>query len=136
MDGTEPSHLFSPGPAHVHLDDVGVSAFGPQEPGLAAVLRLAPAAGSTVAVEEVAMETPRAADLVQFVILSVTWEVKGPQCCLLQDTGGSTHTRNIQDYDPEVETLLTTEIKSVTFIKRAKTKLMTDVLKPNCGRRG
>lgn len=35
---TDPSHLFSPCPASVHLDDLGVSRLGPQEPRVPAVL--------------------------------------------------------------------------------------------------
>lgn len=89
MGATEPSHLGSPGPAGVHLDDISVPSFGPQEPGLA------PAARPAVAVEDVvATETLRAADLQQLVVLSVLWEVKGPQCCLLQDSSGSAQASN------------------------------------------
>lgn len=79
-----------PGPARVHLDDLGVSGCGPQQPGVAPVLQRAPVVGAAVTVEDVvAVETLHAADLVQLVLLRFVREVEGSQCRLLQDNTGT-----------------------------------------------
>lgn len=76
----------SPGPACVHLDDVSFSRFGPQQPGITAVLQGAPVVGAAVTVEDVvAMEALLAVDLVQLEVLRLIGEVERPQCRLLQD---------------------------------------------------
>lgn len=80
--------LVSPGPACVHLDDLGVPRFGPQEPGTASILQRAPVIWASVVEAVVAMETLHAADMEQLIILRFIWEVKGPQSCLLQDNSG------------------------------------------------
>lgn len=84
----------SPGPACVHLDDISVLGFGPQQPGVASILQGAPVVGPAITVEDVvAMETLHAADLVQLVVLRFIREVEGPQCRLLQDNTGTADLR-------------------------------------------
>lgn len=81
----------SPGPAHVHLDDLSVPRFGPQQPGVGAVLQRAPVVGAAVTVEDVvAVQTLQAADLLQLKVLRFIRDVEGSECRLLQDNIGTT----------------------------------------------
>ena len=80
----------SPGPACVHLDDLSVSRFGPEKPGVPSVLQGALAVRTAVTVENViTMETVQAANLVQLEVLRFIGEVEGSQSRLLQDNTGT-----------------------------------------------
>lgn len=77
------SWCSSPRPACVQLDDLDVTRFGPQQPGVPAVL---PVVWAAVTVQDVvAMETLKTTDLMQLKVLLVIREVEGPQRRLLQD---------------------------------------------------
>lgn len=74
----------------VHLYDLRVPWFGPQQPGVPPLLQRAPVVRSAVTVQDVvAMETQRPADLLQLEVLRLIREEERPQRRLLQDATGS-----------------------------------------------
>lgn len=86
----------SPGPTCEHLDDIIVSWFGPQQPGVAAILQEVPVVWPTVSVEDVVtMEMLHPTNLMQLIVLRIIREVEGPQHCLLQDNVGTLSTTEV-----------------------------------------